>query len=159
MYSQSEENKREQRFLLYVCLTLTSLCPEEKEEEEEEEEIEEEEEEDEEKEEEEDEEEEEEEDWISGNGGSSKIEWNFTYVGKLSTIVYNVQAYHQHHLCSVQGQVLHCKLRHQGCNSAQRQVFSCKLRNLGCSFTRDEQVRQLPVAFHTPLSHYHLNTP
>ena len=36
------------------------------------------------------------------------------------------------------GQVLHCKLRHQGCNSAQRQVFHCKLRNLGCSFTRDE---------------------
>ena len=54
-----------------------------------------------------------------------------------------------HHQCSAQGQVLHCKLRHQGCNSAQRQVFRCKLRNLGCSFTRDEQVRQLPVAFRT----------
>ena len=36
-----------------------------------------------------------------------------------------------HHQCSAQGQVLHCKLRHQGCNSAQRQVFHCKLRNLG----------------------------
>ena len=44
---------------------------------------------------------------------------------------------HQHQ-CSAQGQVLHCKLRHQGCNSAQRQVFHCKLRNLDCSFTRDE---------------------
>ena len=30
---------------------------------------------------------------------------------------------------SAQGQVLHCKLRHQGCNSAQRLVFHCKLRN------------------------------
>ena len=39
--------------------------------------------------------------------------------------------YH-HHQCSAQGQVLHCKLRHQGSNSAQRQVLHCKLRNLGC---------------------------
>ena len=45
-----------------------------------------------------------------------------------------------HQQCSAQGQVLHCKLRHQGGNSAQRQVFHCKLRNLGCSFTRDEYV-------------------
>ena len=51
-----------------------------------------------------------------------------------------------HHQCSVQGQVLHCTLRHQGCNSAQRQVFHYKLRNLGCCLTRDEQVRQPPVA-------------
>ena len=36
-----------------------------------------------------------------------------------------------HHQCSAQGQVIHCKLRHQGCNSDQRQVFHCKLRNLG----------------------------
>ena len=41
-------------------------------------------------------------------------------------------------MCSAQRQVLHCKLKHQGCNSAQRQVLHCKLRNLGCSFTRDE---------------------
>ena len=41
-------------------------------------------------------------------------------------------------MCSAQGQVLHCKLRHQGCNSAQRQVFHCELRNPGCSFSRDE---------------------
>ena len=40
-------------------------------------------------------------------------------------------------MCSAQGQVLHHKLRHQGCNSDQRQAFHCKLRNLGCSFTRD----------------------
>ena len=46
--------------------------------------------------------------------------------------------HHHHHQCSAQGQVLHCKIRHQGCNSAQRQFFHCKLRNLGCSFTRDE---------------------
>ena len=46
--------------------------------------------------------------------------------------------HHHHHQCSAQGQVLHCKLRHQVWNSAQRQVFYCKLRNLGCSFTRDE---------------------
>ena len=38
-------------------------------------------------------------------------------------------------MCSAQGQVLHCKLRHQGCNSSQKQVFHCKLRNLGYSFT------------------------
>ena len=43
-----------------------------------------------------------------------------------------------HHQCSAKGQVLHCKLRHQGCNSAERQVFHCKLGNPGCSFTRDE---------------------
>ena len=36
--------------------------------------------------------------------------------------------------CSAQGQVFHCKLRHQGCSSAQRQVFHCKLRIQGCSF-------------------------
>ena len=41
------------------------------------------------------------------------------------------QLYHNHH--SAQGQVLHCKLRHQGWNAAQRQVFHCKLKNLGCS--------------------------
>ena len=41
-------------------------------------------------------------------------------------------------MCSAQGQVLHCKLRQQDCNSAQRQDFHCKLRNLGFSFTRDE---------------------
>ena len=58
-----------------------------------------------------------------------------------------------------QGQVLHCKLRHQGCNSAQRQIFNCKLRNLGCNFTRDEQVLQLPVAFRTALSLQDLNKP
>ena len=39
-----------------------------------------------------------------------------------------------HHQCSAQGLALHCKLRHQGYNSAQRQ----ELRNLGCSFTRDK---------------------
>ena len=50
--------------------------------------------------------------------------------------IYSI-VYH-HHQCSVQGQVLYCKLRHQGCKSAQRQVFHCKLRNLGCSFTSDE---------------------
>ena len=53
-------------------------------------------------------------------------------------------------MCSAQGQVLRCKLRHEGCNSAQRQVFHCKLRNLGCCFTRNEQVRQLPISFRTP---------
>ena len=37
--------------------------------------------------------------------------------------------------CSAQGQVLHCKLRHQGCSSVQRQVFHCKLSNQGSSFT------------------------
>ena len=47
-------------------------------------------------------------------------------------------AFGHHHQRSAQGQVLHCKLRHQGCNSARRQVFHCKLRNLSCSFTRDE---------------------
>ena len=47
-------------------------------------------------------------------------------------------AHANHHQCSALGQVLHRKLRHQGCNSTQRQVFHCKLRNLGCSFTRDE---------------------
>ena len=36
--------------------------------------------------------------------------------------------------CSAQGQVLHCKLRNQGCSSAQRQVFHCKPKNPGCSF-------------------------
>ena len=41
-----------------------------------------------------------------------------------------------YHQCFAQGQVLHCKLRHQGCNSAQRQVFHCNLRNLGGSFGR-----------------------
>ena len=51
----------------------------------------------------------------------------------------NKVLHHQHHhQCFAQGQVLHCKLRHQGCNSAQRQIFHCNLRNLGCSFTRDE---------------------
>ena len=54
--------------------------------------------------------------------------------------------------CSAQGQVIHCKRRNQGCRSFQRHVFHCKLRNQGCSFTRDKQVRQLPVAFRTPLS-------
>ena len=39
---------------------------------------------------------------------------------------------------SAQGQVFHCKLRYQCCNSAQRQVFHRKHRNQGCSFTRDE---------------------
>ena len=39
---------------------------------------------------------------------------------------------------SDQGQVFHCKLRHQGCSSVQRQVFHCKLKNQGCSFTRDK---------------------
>ena len=33
-----------------------------------------------------------------------------------------------HHKYSAHGQVLHCKLRHQGCNCAQMQVFHCKLR-------------------------------
>ena len=64
-----------------------------------------------------------------------------------------INIYHQ---CSAQGQVLHCKLRHQGCNSGQRQVFHCKLRNLGYSFIRDEQMRQFPVGFRTPLSLQHL---
>ena len=50
--------------------------------------------------------------------------------------------------CSAQRQVFHCKFRHQGyCCFAQRQVFHRKLRNQGCNFTRDEQVRQLPVVF------------
>ena len=40
--------------------------------------------------------------------------------------------------CSAQGQVFHCKLRHQGRSSAQRQVFHRKLRKQGCKFTRDE---------------------
>ena len=40
-------------------------------------------------------------------------------------------------VCYAQGQVFHCKLRHQGCSSAQRQVFHCKLRNQDCSFTRN----------------------
>ena len=61
--------------------------------------------------------------------------------------------------CSGQGQVFHCKRRNQGCSSVQRQVFHCKFRNQGCSFTRDKQVRQLPVAFGTPLSLQHLKRP
>ena len=44
-----------------------------------------------------------------------------------------VHYHHHHHQCSAQGQVLHCKLGHQGCNSTQTQVFHCKLRNLACS--------------------------
>ena len=47
--------------------------------------------------------------------------------------------------CSAQGQVFHCKLRHQGCSSAQRQVFNCKLRNQGCSFTGMKTVATIPV--------------
>ena len=39
---------------------------------------------------------------------------------------------------SAQGNVFHCKLRHQGCSSAQRLVFHLKLRSQGCSFTSDE---------------------
>ena len=54
--------------------------------------------------------------------------------------------------CSAQEQVLHCKLRRQGCNSAQRQVFHCKLRNLGCSFTRDWICAVASRCFPTPLS-------
>ena len=61
--------------------------------------------------------------------------FNLTY--RHSILLCNLK-YHQHQQCSAQGEVLHCKLRHQGCNSAQTQVFHCKLRNLGCSFTRDE---------------------
>ena len=53
--------------------------------------------------------------------------------------------HHHHHQCSAQGQVLHCRLRHQGCNSAKRRVFHCKLRNLGCSFTRDEMCSSFPL--------------
>ena len=50
-------------------------------------------------------------------------------------------------MCSAQGQVLHCKLRHQGCNSAQKQVFHCKLRNLGCSsnLKRSEKIPGAPT--------------
>ena len=36
--------------------------------------------------------------------------------------------------CSAQGQVFHCKLRHQGCSSAQR----LQTQESGCSFIRDE---------------------
>ena len=43
--------------------------------------------------------------------------------------------------CYAQGQVFHCKLRHQGCSSAKRRVIHCKLRNKGFCFTRDEKVR------------------
>ena len=39
---------------------------------------------------------------------------------------------------STQGQVFHCKLRHQGCSFTQRQVFHRKLRNQECSLTRDK---------------------
>ena len=53
----------------------------------------------------------------------------------------NIYIYISSSECSAQGQVFHCKLRHQGCNSAQRHVFHRKLRNQGCSFTRDEQVQ------------------
>ena len=50
-----------------------------------------------------------------------------------------------HHQCSAQGQGLHCKLRHQGCNSAQRHVFHCKLRNLGCSFLGMNRCGSFPL--------------
>ena len=63
------------------------------------------------------------------------------------------------HQCSAQGQVFHCKLRHEGCSSAQRQVCHCKLRKQGSSFTRDDQVRQLPVAFRTIYSVVGYSTP
>ena len=35
--------------------------------------------------------------------------------------------------CSSQGQVFHCKLRHQGCSSAQKQVFHRKHSNQDCN--------------------------
>ena len=38
---------------------------------------------------------------------------------------------------SAQGQVFHCKFRHQVCSSIQRQVFQRKIRKQGCSFTTD----------------------
>ena len=57
------------------------------------------------------------------------------YVNSSSTFKLQIKNHH-HHQCSAQGQVLHYKCRHQGCNSAQRQVFHSKLRNQGCSFTR-----------------------
>ena len=50
----------------------------------------------------------------------------------------NTNDNNDHHQCSAQGQVFHCKLRQQGCNSAQRQVLHCKLRNLVRTFTKDE---------------------
>ena len=53
--------------------------------------------------------------------------------------------------------VFHCKLSHQGCSSAQWQVFHRKLKNQCSSFTRDELVRQPPLAFRTPLFLLHLN--
>ena len=56
----------------------------------------------------------------------------------ISVIFFFKYHHHHHHHCSAQGQVLHCKLRHQDCNSAQRQVFHCKHGNQGCTFTRDE---------------------
>ena len=34
---------------------------------------------------------------------------------------------HHHHGYSAQGQVLHCKLRNQGCSSAQRQISTTNL--------------------------------
>ena len=48
-------------------------------------------------------------------------------------------------VCSAQGQVFHCKLRHQGCTSAQRQVLNRKFRNQGCSFTGMKTVATIPV--------------
>ena len=54
------------------------------------------------------------------------IPWAKSILTRLCCMVYH------HHQCSAQGQVLHCKLRQQGCNFAQKQVFHCKLGNLGC---------------------------
>ena len=50
-----------------------------------------------------------------------------------------------HHHCSAQGQVLHCKLRHQDCNSAHRQVFHCKLMKLGCSLLGMNRCGSFPL--------------
>ena len=58
---------------------------------------------------------------------------------ELSNFCFEIFIDHHHHsssLYSVQRQVFHYKLRHQGSSSAEQQVFHSKLRNQGCSFTR-----------------------
>ena len=47
--------------------------------------------------------------------------------------------------CSDQGQVFHCKLRHQGCGSAQRQVFHRKLRNQVAVLPRMNRCGSFPL--------------
>ena len=59
--------------------------------------------------------------------------------------------------CSAQGQVFHCKRRNLGCSSAEGRSSNANSGMKAAVLPGIEQVRQLPVAFRTPLSLQHLN--